>query len=356
MESLAYSQIALAYETDEDVAVSQAGKPSAVMLLSGLVALSVMGVANEAIAILKLGDRGVQVKAVQTRLQELGYFNATATGYFGPITEGAVIRFQKAQNLAADGRVGTQTQAALQNTTAANTASTRSWRRGSQGDAVRVIQEQLGVAGFYNYAANGVFDANTENAVKAFQQAGGLTMDGVVGPKTQALLPAVGGEVPRNNAIAQTPPPESEVIYLQQGSRGTRVRSLQQRLRTLGYYKGEITGVFDANTKEALMRFQQAQNLTVDGVAGPRTFTLLGTAQPVATTSTPTPTPAEPTEIYLGLGSEGTRVRSLQQRLRTLGYYQGEITGRFDGATENALKRFQSAQNLTADGIAGPRT
>jgi peptidoglycan hydrolase-like protein with peptidoglycan-binding domain len=353
MESLAYSQLAFAYEADEELPVLQFKMPNRLMLLSGLMVLSILSLAGEAIAILKLGDRGLEVKAVQTRLQELGYFNANATGYFGPITQGAVIRFQKAQNLPADGRVGTQTQAALQNRTATNTAPTGIWRRGSQGEAVRLIQEQLGVAGFYNGAADGVFDSETENAVKAFQQANNLAVDGVVGPNTQGVLPALGGKQPNPGAIAQNP--ESEVIYLEQGSQGTTVRSLQQRLRTLGYYRGEINGVFDADTKEAVMRFQQAQGLTVDGVVGPRTFAQLGNAQP-ATPRTPPSTPNEPTVTYLGLGSQGTSVRSLQQRLRTLGYYQGEISGQFGATTEAAVRRFQAAQNLTADGVVGPRT
>lgn len=361
MESLAYSQLAFAYEAEEEVPSLQFKMPNRLTLLSGAIALSVWGIAGDAIAILKLGDRGPEVKAIQTRLQELGYFNATATGYFGPITQGAVIRFQKAQNLPADGRVGTQTQAALQNVPVSNTAPRGIWRRGSTGEAVRLIQEQLGIAGFYNYAADGVFDAETEIAVKAFQQANNLTADGVVGPNTQAALPAVGGEKPNNNAIAQNPE-SSEVIYLEQGSRGTRVRSLQQRLRALGYYRGEINGVFDADTKEAVMRFQQAQGLTVDGVVGPRTFAQLGNAQPASprpTASSPSPSTAttnEPTITYLGLGSQGTPVRSLQQRLRSLGYYQGAITGRFEADTENAVRRFQAAQNLTADGVVGPRT
>lgn len=353
MESLAYSQLAFAYEVEEELPVLQFKMPNRLMLLSGLMVLSILSLAGEAIAILKLGDRGPEVKTVQTRLQELGYFNANATGYFGPITEGAVIRFQKAQNLQADGRVGTQTQAALQSITATNTAPTGIWRRGSQGEAVRLIQEQLGIAGFYNYAADGVFNAETENAVKAFQQANNLTADGVVGPNTQAALPSVGGQQPNPGAIAQNP--ESEVLYLEQGSRGTSVRSLQQRLRTLGYYQGEINGVFNADTKEAVMRFQQAQGLTVDGVVGPRTFAQLGNAQPATPRTAPSP-PNEPTMTYLGLGSQGTPVRSLQQRLRTLGYYQGEINGQFGAATEAAVRRFQAAQNLTADGVVGPRT
>ncbi|MFP4300286.1 MAG: peptidoglycan-binding domain-containing protein [Spirulinaceae cyanobacterium] len=353
MESLAYSQLAFAYEADEELPVLQFKMPNRLMLLSGLMVLSILSLAGEAIAILKLGDRGPEVKTVQTRLQELGYFNANATGYFGPITQGAVIRFQKAQNLQPDGRVGAQTQAALQNRTAPNTAPTGIWRRGSQGEAVRLIQEQLGIAGFYNYAADGVFDSETENAVKAFQQANNLTVDGVVGPNTQEVLPALGGQQPNPNEIAQNP--ESEVIYLEQGSRGPRVRSLQQQLRNLGYYQGDMNGVFDADTKEAVMRFQQAENLTVDGVVGPRTFAQLGNARPADRASSPSTT-NEPTVTYLGLGSQGTSVRSLQQRLRNLGYYQGDITGQFGDTTEAAVRRFQQAQGLTVDGVVGPRT
>ena len=55
-------------------------------------------------------------------------------------------------------------------------------------------------------------------------------------------------------------------------------------------------------------------------------------------------------------GSSGATVTKIQQRLSSWGYYSGEIDGIYGSRTETAVKKFQKANGLTADGIAGPAT
>jgi peptidoglycan hydrolase-like protein with peptidoglycan-binding domain len=62
-------------------------------------------------------------------------------------------------------------------------------RRGSKGDAVRYVQERLGLTGA---DADGDFGAKTEARVKEFQIAKGLTTDGVVGKDTIAAMAMAG--------------------------------------------------------------------------------------------------------------------------------------------------------------------
>lgn len=64
-------------------------------------------------SVLKYGSRGEAVKELQSALKRAGFFNARATGYFGKITKKAVIQFQRAKGLQADGMAGAQTQKAL---------------------------------------------------------------------------------------------------------------------------------------------------------------------------------------------------------------------------------------------------
>lgn len=62
-----------------------------------------------AMSLSRVGSQGEEVKQIQTRLKELGYFNEKIDGIYGTKTENAVIKFQKDNNLTPDGIVGTKT-------------------------------------------------------------------------------------------------------------------------------------------------------------------------------------------------------------------------------------------------------
>ncbi|HOB12046.1 MAG TPA: peptidoglycan-binding protein [Syntrophomonadaceae bacterium] len=64
--------------------------------------------------ILRRGDRGSDVRFVQSILKELGYYRYKLDSYFGQKTEEAVIAFQTAEGILADGIVGPETLNALQ--------------------------------------------------------------------------------------------------------------------------------------------------------------------------------------------------------------------------------------------------
>lgn len=56
------------------------------------------------------------------------------------------------------------------------------------------------------------------------------------------------------------------------------------------------------------------------------------------------------------LGSRGNEVRRIQQKLKSLGYYNGSVDGIYGAGTQKAVKAFQKNCGITADGIAGPKT
>ena len=60
------------------------------------------------------------------------------------------------------------------------------------------------------------------------------------------------------------------------GSRGSEVRTIQDKLKRWGYYTGNVDGIYGSLTVSAVKRFQQKNGLSVDGVAGPKTLNAMG--------------------------------------------------------------------------------
>src|SRR3954469_5256416 len=123
-----------------------------------------------------------------------------------------------------------------------------------------------------------------------------------------------------------------------------QVRALQRRLHAASVDPGPVDGRFGPLTEAAVRRFQSARGLVVDGIVGPRTAPALRAPVPLAR----------------GAGGNAphgsSRVRALQRKLRALGAHPGPVDGRFGPQTEAAVRRFQHARGLAADGIVGPRT
>lgn len=60
------------------------------------------------------------------------------------------------------------------------------------------------------------------------------------------------------------------------GSSGNEVKTIQQKLKDWGYYKGNVDGIFGSKTLEAVKQFQKKNGLTVDGIVGSKTLSALG--------------------------------------------------------------------------------
>lgn len=354
---------------------------------------------------LKLGSNGQDVRNVQSKLKALGFYKGTVDGDFGEGTEAAVKAFQKQYKLTVDGKVGAATLKALasaratakpsavvtpksaaKHTPTRRPTATPSFnshtylRKGSSGTAVRQMQERLIALGYLTGTANGKFDESTEAGVMAFQRRNTHYADGVAGPETLQKLYSSSARRTSTSAgiIGQS---------LRPGANGSAVRSLQSRLKALGYYRGTVDGDYGNATVEAVKAFQKANGLNADGVAGSGTFAKLysssaktyrqslATATPrrVATRRptvtpyrTPTPLPpntymrvtAAPNGDYATLrrGYTGTPVTRMQQELKKLGFYGGSVDGVYGEGTEEAVKAYQRANGLNPDGVAGPAT
>ncbi|GJD20969.1 hypothetical protein RIVM261_059250 [Rivularia sp. IAM M-261] len=137
---------------------------------------------------------------------------------------------------------------------------------------------------------------------------------------------------------------------LQQGSTGNAVSELQLHLKNLKYYAGAIDGVFGANTKNAVLKFQQQHTSSADGIVGE--WTQAAIEQEVWISKRP----------VLKQGDKGQEVETLQHILQSAveygvgNYGITSIDGVFGANTQAAVIKFQKAWELNADGIVGAAT
>ena len=334
------------------------------------------------------------VRSVQRRLKELGYYKGSADGDFGPATEAAVIEFQKANGLSADGKVGEKTLSKLNSKNAVShkeaytTATAKSTGKatvkvtntpkptatpnlekdyyltiGSKGKKVETLQRRLIELGWMTGSVTGTYDERTAEAVSAFQRKNkNLWEDGIAGPDTLRAL--YSANAARGSAKVLT---STETLEL--GSEGAEVKKLQQKLKDLGYLSGSVDGTFGVATQAAVIAFQKNNNLTADGKAGVATLNKLysGTAKKSPGTQIKldddgnrsgrdTSDISSTGYITLESGKKGDQVKTLQKRLKELGYYNGSIDGSYGDSTMAAVMAFQLRNNLTVDGKAGPAT
>ena len=142
--------------------------------------------------------------------------------------------------------------------------------RGCTGDAVKTLQDKLNTLGYNSGSVDGIFGAKTYAAVTAFQKANSLGVDGIVGKLTWGKLYGISPAMPVETTTVVGRP---MVSY---GSRGDAVRKLQELLNALGYDCGSVDGIFGSKTKAAVLAFQKANGLGVDGIVGPLTWAKLG--------------------------------------------------------------------------------
>ncbi len=374
MDNLAYLHVAFAYEdnpSNELIAHSHLLKQSAApdwkkfsskawkYLLPLIFTLSILSIVSSALA-LERNDRGPSVKKLQQQLKAAGFYQANITQVYDFNTEHAVRRFQKASGLTVDGIASTNTLQKLKNwrapkvisnttkkpkpattqartsrtvvkTTTTSTTSTNSsssskskfLARGSEGNEVKVLQQRLRIAGFYYGNANGIFGPITEDAVKKFQAAYKLDVDGIVGPSTQSKLPPVGvgyGEDTTNRGIDNN--------KLRLGHRGEVVRVVQAQLIKAGYLQGEPNGYYGPYTADAVRRFQANNYLAPSGIAGPTTRAKLYSV--------------------INKDTQGQfDVLEVQRRLRTRGFYKGPLNGKLGNDTKQAIKNAQEFYGIS---------
>ncbi|MFC0558781.1 peptidoglycan recognition protein family protein [Halalkalibacter alkalisediminis] len=224
--------------------------------------------------ILNRGDQGDDIRALQERLDELGFLPGPIDGIYGPQTADAVMRFQRAASITVDGIVGPQTRAALRDFEPTGEqpehgsptdepdhreemyrSETRRMLRlispMMRGADVQEVQQKVGAA------TDGIFGPETQERVREFQRREGISVDGIVGPQTWRALDRA-----RSTGVGYQRLLSVQTPYL----RGQDVQRVQRALNLTG------DGIYGPQTERAVRNFQRSEAITVDGIVGPQTW------------------------------------------------------------------------------------
>lgn len=248
-----------------------------------------------------------------------------------------------------------------------------------EGPDVEFVQQRLKELGYYDGPINGVYDYDTEKAVKNFQEAFGLQVDGIVGPDTYnaiGLSPTESYNVPtqgysitvdtdtftlsltQNGGLIKTypvaignpstPTPLGNWRIVQKtknpgGPFGTRWMKISVPWGGYGIHGTDNpSSIGRAASHGCIRMYNEDVNELYDIVPLGTPVKIIGKAF---------------TGRILKIGvTPGPDISELQRKLQVLGYYKGDIDGFYGPLTEEAVKAFQEANGLVPDGVVGPNT
>jgi peptidoglycan hydrolase-like protein with peptidoglycan-binding domain len=151
------------------------------------------------------------------------------------------------------------------------------------------------------------------------------------------------------SSSAQTPSP---LAYVQPVP-PSAIQAVQDHLRRTGAYNGAVDGVWGPDSLSALQQFQASHQLQVTGQLNQATVTALGLDPTtlVGTQQAALPPPVPPADTLTPAS-----VRVVQQRLHSLGFYNGGVDGIWGQSTSNAIGQFQQNRGLQPNGQLTPAT
>ena len=214
-----------------------------------------------------------EIASIQELLAKRGFNPGAIDGVSGAGTTEAIIAAQTFYKLEADGTLGEQTLAALQNdpyeidvpvaSSSTSTDKASSTEVAAKSDEIKNVQQLLSDRGFYGGGIDGVSGPMTQEAIVLAQKTYGLIADGVPGSLTVAALEA------GSNYVAESSKETTSNVS------DSSIKEGQKLLSSLGFYDGAIDGIQGSQTTDAIKKAQAFYGLNVDGVIGSATLTAL---------------------------------------------------------------------------------
>ncbi len=216
----------------------------------------------------------------------------------------------------------------------------------------------------------GIYDKETEDAVKKFQEIFGLTVTGIVDKATWYKIKYIYTSVKKLSDLYSEGLTEDEVTFLytdklDYGDTGIEVEYLHYFLGALAFLDNDIpslptNSVYNNNTITMVKAFQEKYNLPVTGVITYSDFIVLQKAYDSIIKNLPKEYSDELyPDNFLTLGMSGNDVRKLQRFLLKICKYDKSIpgvrvNGIFDDLTDRSIKKIQSDYGFDINGVVGP--
>ena len=248
-----------------------------------------------------------QVKQVQAALNAAGYNAGPPDGALGPRSRAAIGRYQSDNNLAVTGDVNEVLLASLgiegveQSTVATVSGAT-----------IRETKRELQEHGYGGGALNGILDPTTREAIRAYQRDAGLEVTGQPSPELLEHLR------------------RSDIRIDQNGSAELALK-VEDELQRHGYTVGQVDGVIDQRTRDAIRAYQADAGLAITGRADED---LLAHLQTSDVKSLPT-----------------SAIVEIQWLLNRLGYLSAENDGVMGPKSAAAIRRYQGDRGLAVTGV-----
>ena len=318
---------------------------------------------------LQYGDQNDLVAALQSRLAELGYYEAKVSGGYYKITQSAVRAFQAQNGLTVDGVAGQQTQEALFASDAVPASATpRPSPTPTPAKYLLMVDVTNQITRAFTYDEEGLYTVLVREMIcSTGTEMNPTPLGTTIMPKKRARW----GYFPTWDSHAQyltridSANAFHSVLYSEPDERTLSVKSFDA-LGTRASHGCVRLLVSDA--KWIYDNCEEGTIITVyEGEYDPEyTMALKPTLNQSTLRENPLPAPT-PTPVYtrenfpteyrtLSRGKTGADVFMVQMRLTELGYYHGTVTGGYYGGTIAAVEAFQRDHGLTVDGAAGKQT
>jgi len=153
------------------------------------------------------------------------------------------------------------------------------------------------------------------------------------------------------------PAQQAPALLYTQALAPAAVAAVQEKLRQAGAYAGRADGVWGPDSQAALERFQTTHGLVASTQLNPATAATLGLGPSELLAAGPGAGPAPGTPAAMATEPlNPAAVRNIQQRLKALNFYQGNVDGAWGASTQSAIERFQQGRGLQATGQMNPVT